>query len=368
MSAQMLASAGTIRYQAPIRTSRPAKQAPAAKVTWRRAAGEDAARVLVVDDQPLARRALVRVLEHNGLDVIEANDGPSALVAVRTLNPDLILLDAEMPGCDGYEVCRQIRADATTALTPIVMVTGYNSVEDRVRGAEAGANDFFVKPFETSELMARVRSALRQKQLTDELEEAESVLFSLARSIESRDADTEGHCARLSTLAERLAERLHLPMQLRVALRRAGIVHDIGKVMVPDAVLLKKGPLTPEEWVLMREHAAAGERICAPLRSFKHVLPIIRHHHEKMDGTGYPDQLRGEEIPLTARVLQIVDVFDALTMHRAYKKAMTPAEALQTMEAEVQRGWWDPQVFQAFREMIQEDERNKGAQASSQEG
>ena len=300
----------------------------------------------------MARRVLARVLELQGVDVIEAGDGPSALAAARTLNPDLILLDAQMPDCNGYDLCRQIRDDAGMALTPIMMVTGFDSAADRLLGAEAGADDFFTKPFEIGELSARIRTALRHKQLTDELEKAESVLFTLARAIEGRDPDTQGHCNRLSVLAERLGERVGLSAEECNALRRAGIVHDIGKVVVPDAVLMKRGPLTDDEWQIMREHAVAGERICAPLKSFRLVLPIIRHHHERLDGTGYPDHLAGEAIPVTARVLQIVDVFDALTTQRVYKAALSSRDAMATMAGEVGRGWWDPQIFEVFRQMV----------------
>ncbi len=311
--------------------------------------------VLVADDQPSVRTALARILERQGLEVVTAVDGPSALEAVRTMAPDLVLLDVTMPGCDGYEVCRQLKSDSSTALLPVVLVTGDDSVEDRVRGAEVGADDFFSKLFEVTELTARVRAALRQKSLTDGMEASDAVMFTLARVVEARDADTEGHCSRLSVLAERLGERLGLPLATRVALRRAGIVHDIGKIVVPDAVLLKPGPLTEEEWILMRTHAAAGERICAPLRSFQDVLPIIRHHHERQDGTGYPDGLQGTEIPMPARVLQVVDVFDALTMARPYKKALLPLEALAIMDSEVRRGWWDPEVFRAFDIMVRQE-------------
>ncbi len=313
------------------------------------------ARVLVADDQLSVRTALARILERQGHEVITAVDGPSALEAVRTMSPDLVLLDVAMPGCDGYEVCRQVKSNHRTALIPIVLVTGDDSVEDRVRGAEVGADDFFGKPFEVTELTARVRAALRQKSLTDGMEASDAVMFMMARVVEARDADTEGHCSRLSVLAERLGERLHLPLSTRVSLRRAGVVHDIGKIVVPDAVLLKRGPLTEEEWILMRTHAAAGERICSPLRSFQDVLPIIRHHHERQDGTGYPDGLKGADIPVSARVLQVVDVFDALTMARPYKKAIPPLEALAIMDSEVRRGWWDPAVFQAFDIMTRKE-------------
>ncbi|MFI5207543.1 MAG: HD domain-containing phosphohydrolase [Gemmatimonadales bacterium] len=323
-------------------------------VTFRRshAGGK---RVLVADDQPSVRAALARILERQGLEVIQVGDGPSALEAGLTMSPDLVLLDVSMPGCDGYEVCRQLKSDHRTALVPVVLVTGDDSVEDRVRGAEVGADDFFGKPFEVNELTARVRSALRQKSLTDGLEASDAVMFTLARVVEARDVDTLGHCSRLSTLAERLGERLGLPLATRVALRRAGVVHDIGKIVVPDAVLLKRGPLTEEEWILMRTHAAAGERICSPLRSFQDVLPIIRHHHERQDGTGYPDGLSGEAIPVAARVLQVVDVFDALTMARPYKKALPALEALAIMDSEVRRGWWDRAVFGAFDIMTRQE-------------
>ena len=197
-----------------------------------------------------------------------------------------------------------------------MLVTGLTDSGDRIQGIEAGADDFLGKPVNKEELLTRVRSLLRLKQFTDELENAETVLFSLALSIEAKDPYTEGHCGRLSKYFVALAKRLGLPEELRVALRRAGIVHDIGKVAVPEHILLKPGPLTPEEWKIMKEHPVIGERICAPLRSFRHVLPIIRYHHEKLDGSGYPDGLKGEEIPLTARILQMVDIYDALTTDR----------------------------------------------------
>jgi len=338
----------------PVVPMTPRRSATASQTSGTRYRTPGVQRVLVADDQASVRGTLRRLLTADDIQVIEAGDGPGALVACQTLLPDLVLLDAQMPGCDGYEVCRQLKNEAATALIPVVLVTGDGSLEDRMRGFEVGADDFYVKPFEARELLARVRAALRQKKLTDTLEAAESVLFSMARIVEARDADTEGHCGRLSVLAEKLAWRLRLPASLRVALRRAGILHDIGKVVVPDAVLLKRGPLSDNEWRIMREHAAAGERICAPLRTFADVLPIIRHHHERRDGSGYPDRLGGDEIPIGARVLQVVDVFDALTMPRPYKTAMAPEKALEVMEDEVRRGWWDPAVFAEFTSMTME--------------
>jgi len=257
-----------------------------------------------------------------------------------------------MPGMDGFEVCRHIKATPETRLTPVVLITGLSATVDRIKGINAGADDFLSKPIDFNELLARCRSLLRLKQITDELENAESVLFSLAYSIEARDPYTRGHCERLAAMSARLGEKVGLPEEYIKALRRAGIVHDIGKVVVPDAILLKPGPLLEFETEVMRKHPIVGERICAPLRTFRLVLPIIRHHHERHDGSGYPDGLRGAEIPLTAAILQIADVYDALTTDRPYRAAISPEIALETMEKEAARGWWNRELFETFRAMV----------------
>lgn len=295
---------------------------------------------------------MAEFLRVHGFQVITAADGETALFELTRQQPDLVLLDVQMPGLDGFETCRRIKASPETRLTPVVLVTGLSATEDRVRGLEAGADDFLTKPVDRSELVARVRSLLMMKSFVNELERAESVLFALARSIEGKDPYTKGHCERLAENSARLAERIGLSPEETTALRRAGIVHDIGKVAVPDAILLKPGPLTADERAIMQQHPVVGESICAPLKSFRTVLPIIRHHHEKFDGTGYPDGLKGEQIPLTARVLSIIDVYDALTTERPYKPAHPPAEALKTMAEEVQKGWWDAKLFAAFGEMM----------------
>ena len=295
---------------------------------------------------------MAEFLRVHGFQVFTASDGETALFELSRQQPDLVLLDVQMPGLDGFETCRRIKASPETRLTPVVLVTGLSATEDRVRGLEAGADDFLTKPVDRSELVARVRSLLMMKSFVNELERAESVLFALARSIEGKDPYTKGHCERLAENSARLGERIGLAPEDLTALRRAGIVHDIGKVAVPDSILLKPGPLTPEERAIMQQHPVVGESICAPLKSFRAVLPIIRHHHEKLDGSGYPDGLRGENIPLTARILSVIDVYDALTTERHYKAAMSNAEALKTMTGEVEKGWWDPKLFGAFTEMI----------------
>jgi len=309
-------------------------------------------KILVVDDDVDVRSGLQLLLRRQEYDVRTARDGNDALDECASFEPDLILLDVMMPGRDGFEICHEIKSRPETRLIPVILVTGLSDKSHRIRGIEAGADDFLNKPIDMTELDARVHSLLRLKSFTDELENAEAVLFSLALAIEARDPYTHGHCARLSELSAHLGERIGLPDDDITALRRAGIVHDIGKVVVPDAILLKPGPLTTEERAAIRQHPAVGEHICSPLKSFRTVLGIIRHHHERWDGSGYPDGLHSDAIPLTARVLQIADVYDALTTQRAYRVALAPNDAWKILEEEVNRGWWDGHLVQEFREMM----------------
>jgi putative two-component system response regulator len=314
--------------------------------------------ILIVDDDEDQRTVLAWLLRRQGFEAIAAENGQAALEMVAREEPDLVLLDVNMPGLDGFEVCQRIKKNPDTRLIPVVLVTTLSATQDRVRGIEAGADDFLSKPVDRSELLARVRSLLNLKGYVDELERAEAVLFSLARSIEARDASTGEHCERLAGYSVRLGQRIGLPEEQITALHRGGVLHDIGKVAVPDAILLKPGPLTPEEVEIMKQHTIVGERICSPLKTLRLVLPIIRHHHEKLDGSGYPDGLKGEEIPLIARVLQIVDVYDALTTRRPYNKGvLSRQQALETMERGVKDGWWDPRLFDEFVKMPVDDTR-----------
>src|SRR6202046_3300549 len=308
--------------------------------------------ILVADDQAANRDLLEDLLAAEGFKVVLVADGAAAWEQLSIVPVDLVLLDVMMPHLNGFQTCEKIKNNPEPYLTPVILVTALSDKQDRIEGIRAGADDFLTRPVDRTELLAPFRSLLKLKQRTDELERAESVLFSLARSIEGKDPYTHGHCERLADYSARLGEQLGLAEDQIIALRRAGIVHDVGKIAVPDAILLKPGRLTPDEWTIIHEHSAVGERICAPLKSFRFVLPIIRHHHEKLDGSGYPDGLRGDAIPIAARVLQIVDVYDALTTDRPYKKAFSITDALQTMKEEVSQGWWGPHIFDQFERLV----------------
>ncbi|WP_225885378.1 HD domain-containing phosphohydrolase [Leptolyngbya sp. KIOST-1] len=318
-------------------------------------------RVLVVDDHTPSRMAAVALLSVDGYQVEQAHCGQSALSRVFQHQPDLVLLDVMMPGLDGFEVCRQLKQNENTRLIPVVFVTALGDREARLRGIEAGGDDFLTKPFDQLELSARVKSLIHQKRLNEDLDHAEQVLFSIARTIESRDPNTGDHCDRLVILARSFGEYLGLaPAHIR-DLAWAGYLHDIGKVGIPDAVLLKTAALNEAEREVMEQHVAIGERICRPLRTMQGVVPIIRHHHERWDGSGYPDGLTGDAIPRLAQIFQLIDIFDALTHHRPYKPAFSVEESLAIMRQEVERGWRDPVLMAQFEAFIQSYQAQKTA-------
>jgi len=305
-------------------------------------------RILVVDDSPENVRLLLELLRPLGAELLTASNGREALAKVAAAPPDLILLDIQMPEMSGHTVCQQLKADPRTRLIPIVILTGLYGEQEKLRAIEAGADDFLNKPFSRAELLARARALLRLKHYTDDLEDAETTLLALASAVESRDPRTGDHCERLARMAVRLGEALALPHDSLRALRRGGYLHDIGKVAIPDAILLKPAKLTDDEWVEMRRHPVIGEGICRRLRSLASVLPIVRHHHERFDGSGYPDRLRGEAIPLLARILQLVDIYDALRTVRPYKAGLTSGDACQQLRREAGQGWLDPRLLEAF--------------------
>ena len=283
-----------------------------------------------------------------GYEVLTATNGELALQSVARDRPDLVLLDVNMPGIDGFEVCRRLKSDSRTRLIPIVLITALHATEDRVRGIEAGADDFLTKPPVVAELEARVRSLTRLKRYTDELDSAESVILTLGLTIESRDPSMQGHCERLARYAAALGARLGLDDDQLVALHRGAFLHDVGKVGIPDVILLKPGRLTPSEQAVMQQHAVIGHRLCGELRALEDVRPIVRHHHERPDGTGYPDRLEGDSIPLLARILNVVDGYDALTTERPYKAALSRAQAVRELREEAAKGWKFPALVEEF--------------------
>ena len=308
-------------------------------------------RVLIVDDDRPGRELLARILSKDGCEVETANDGEGALRSVEARLPDLILLDVHLPGVNGFNVCQRLKQSQATRLVPIVLLTGMGDRQHRLRGIDAGADDFLTKPYDPAELKARVRSLVRLKRHTDTLESVDAILRSLARTIEARDPYTQGHCERLARYAVAMGKRLNLDCEQLTALEQGGYLHDIGKIAVPDAMLLKTGRLTAAEFEVIKQHTVIGDRVCAELRSLHLVRQIVRHHHERQDGSGYPDKLRGDAIPPLAQIVGIADVYDAVTTDRPYRRALTSRDAYSVLEGEACRGLHRRDLVRIFIEL-----------------
>jgi len=312
----------------------------------------NAGRVLIVDDYEANISALRQLLEGEGYDVLTATNGRDALDLVHREHPDLVLLDVVMPEVSGLDVCASLKNVAETCLTPVVLVSALQERESRLEGLEAGADDFLSKPVDPQELYARVRSLIRLKRLTADLESAESLFLTLGRFIEARDPYTEDHCDRLAQYAMALGTSIGLSRDDLDALYRGAFIHDIGKIAIPDRLLLKKGKLTRAERATMQQHTIIGDDLCRTVRSLEAVRPIVRHHHERLDGRGYPDGLKGDAIPPLARIVSVVDVFDALTTDRPYRKALPVDAALEIMRSEAKSGSCDPALLEAFVDVL----------------
>jgi putative two-component system response regulator len=307
--------------------------------------------ILVADDDESSVQQLQSLLVRDGHRVRTVTSGEAALVACATDPPDLVLIDLVAQG-HAFEVCRQLKGREATRFVPVVIVTAQSDRGERLRGIEMGADDFLIKPFDEAQLRARVRSLLRLKRYTDELESAEAVFLGLGAAIEARDPSTRGHCQRLARYATALGGALSLDRRDVEALGRGGFLHDIGKIAVPDHVLLKTGALDVQETLVMREHPVVGDTLCAGLRSLRPVRPIVRHHHERLDGSGYPDGLRNGQVPLLAQIVGIVDVFDALTTDRPYRTPVAPEVAFELLMDESSKGWRDRSLVTAFIEAV----------------
>ena len=317
------------------------------------------ATILLVDHIEINRQLLKGMLKAGPYRLLEARHPDDALSMLETEQVDLIIAELIMGDggartFSGLDFCRRVKSNRRTRLTPILIITSAQGIDNEVAGLESGADEFLIKPLQPAVVRTRIRTMLRNKRAVDSLEEAETILFALAQTVEQRDKETGNHCQRLASLGVALGTALGLPSDDLQAVYRGGFLHDIGKIAVPDAILFKRGMLNDDEWSVMRSHTWKGEEICQPMRSLAPVLPIIRNHHEKWDGSGYPDALAGEQIPLLARILQLADIYDALTSRRSYKSAYSPEEAVAIMQKEASMGWRDPELLSVFCEMVRQ--------------
>jgi putative two-component system response regulator len=311
--------------------------------------------VLIVEDDHLHLSLQVELLQNLLCQVTTTDSGYKALELVRRGDFDLVLLDKRLPDIDGDEVCHKIREDRNKHNLPVIMVTGFGTSESLRQSLSIGANDFIMKPYDPLELQSRVRAALEMKHLFDQLDNAASVLFTLAKMVEARDPTTGEHCNRLVHTCRILGDVLNLTHGEREALRKGAILHDIGKIAIPDSVLLKPGALNDDEWRIMRRHAQIGADLCNRLNSVRDAVPIIRYHHERWDGSGYPDGLAGERIPMVARVFQYADIYDALSHDRIYSRAQPVDIIIDVIKEEVNSGWRDPEIGRVFINLLMDD-------------
>ncbi len=309
-------------------------------------------KILIVGDSETDRETIREALGPLDHEAVEASTTSEAVAAISVHSVDLVLIDLVIPEMGATEFCRMLKKSAATQFLPLFVMADSDDLDNEVHAIDAGADEFLVRPFRAPALRARVQASLRHKAMIDSLDDSETVLFSLAQSVEERDPALGQHCHRLALMAAAIGFALGLPASDILSLQRGAYLHDIGKLAIPDHILFKPGALTPEEWKVMKTHAERGVRICSSMRSLAPVLPIIRHHHERWDGSGYPDGLKKEEIPLLARILQLADIYDALTTSRPYKRALTSEEALQSIREEAERGWRDPDLVDRFAEIL----------------
>jgi len=313
-------------------------------------------RILVVDDDPDLTECMQRLLSADGHDVVLSASGQDALKEVAKHHPDLVMLDLGMPGLDGLEVCQKLKADPATRLLPVLILSARDPYEARTGAWDAGADEYLSKPVRSSELLARCRSLLRLKAALDDLDSAHAAVFAFSRAVEAKCPYTLGHTERVTGYAVRLAMHAGIPEGDREILRRGAALHDIGKISTPDVILNKPAKLTKEEYAIVKQHPMQGVRIVEPMKSLRSVLPLIRWHHERMDGRGYPDGLTGEKIPLAARVLSVADVYDALTSARPYRRSLTVDESLDVMREEAANGGLDAELVRCMSDLVLEDQ------------
>lgn len=308
--------------------------------------------VLVAQGEENDRSLLTQLFRAEGYLVDLAFDGSSALASVTRRPPDVLVLDADLAGQNGFEVCRRVRQNSNTRLLPIIMLTAVDHRARRLEGFEAGADEVMLKPVDTQELLVRARALVKMKRYTDDLDSASAILITLSAMIEARDGDAAGHCTRMANYATSLGRALSVSEADIQVLYRGGFLHDVGMLAISDQILRKRGPLTPEEFELVKSHTVLGDELCANLRSLQPIRPIIRWHHERLDGSGYPDGLRGDAIPILAQIVGVVDVFEAVTTERPYQRTRSSEGAVEILRKEVQRGWRRREIVEAFATLM----------------
>ncbi len=326
-----------------------------ASVTTEPLAPEKKPRILIVDDNTTNVELLAAQLKPYNYDLDKAYDGEEALKKIEFHAPDLILLDLMMPKLSGYEVCKKIKNDPKTQLIPVIVVTALKELDDKIKAIEMGADDFLMKPFNKLELITRVKSLLKLKQLYDDVDRSETIIFTLAEMLEAKDVYTRGHSERVAKYAVMLAQHIGLNTQDQEWIRRGALLHDVGKIGIRESILNKPEKLSQEELAHIRSHPARGCEICRTLKSLSPLLPIIRHHHERVDGLGYPDGIGGKDLSLGPRIVSIADAYDAMTSNRPYRRGIPPSEALKIFEKEKNSGQWDIELVNSFVKLIKQE-------------
>lgn len=302
-------------------------------------------KILIADDDLFYLSMLESMLAEWGYDTLIAQDGREAWELLQTPGaPRLAILDWMMPGLSGPDICEKVRQHPGPEPTYLILLTARQEKKDRIKGLTFGADDYLTKPFDQDELRARLQVGLR----VIGLQTSQVIVYAFARSVEAKSPYTQGHADRVTAYALALADLFDLTALQRDQLRRGAILHDIGKISVPDAILDKPGPLTPEEFAIIQRHPLEGAQIIETLESVHELVPLVRWHHERMDGTGYPDRLPGEKIPFLVRLLSVADVYDALSSARPYREALTHDTCITILKQDAQNGGLDPELVRAF--------------------
>lgn len=309
-------------------------------------------KILIVDDNKVNVELLRSQLKPYQYNLETSYDGEDALAKIASSPPDLVLLDLMMPKISGFEICKSIKQNKDTQFIPVIVITALQELDDKLKAIELGADDFLVKPINRLELTTRIKSLLHMKSLHDDLDTSEAILISLAEALEAKDFYTRGHSDRVAQIVVTIAKSMNIKERELDFMRKGSLLHDIGKIGIKESILLKPGKLTEEEMAHIRSHPARGYDICEPLKSLEPCLTIIRSHHERIDGQGYPDGLKGEEIPLPAKITAVADAFDAMTTDRPYRKGMSKETALKIFENEMESGQWDPDVVKVLLDVM----------------